>query len=108
VCIAPNGLAAVCGQNTIRVYTPTQTVGIPETEDVIVSLHPNPTSSYVTLTFENLVSAKDYLCIDGQGKIMRKGKIFEKCTTLNLADLNSGLYFLQIEGLNQTIKIVKK
>jgi hypothetical protein len=108
VCIAPNGLAAVCGQNTIRVYTPTQTVGIPETEDVFVSLYPNPTSSYVTLTFENIVSAKDYSIIDSQGKIIRKGKIFEKCTTLNLADLNSGLYFLQIEGLNQTIKIVKK
>jgi hypothetical protein len=50
----------------------------------------------VTLTFENLVSAKDYLCIDSQGKIIRKGKIFEKCTTLNLADLNSGLYFFII------------
>jgi hypothetical protein len=62
----------------------------------------------VTLTFENLVTAKDYLCIDSQGKIIRKGKIFDKCTTLNLDDLNSGLYFLQIEGLNQTIKIMKE
>jgi hypothetical protein len=107
VCIAPNGLAAVCGQNTIRVYTP-QTVGILESEDIFVSLYPNPTSSYVTLTFENMVSVKDYSIIDSQGKIIRKGKIFKKCTTLNLADLNSGLYFLQIEGLNQTIKIMKE
>jgi outer membrane protein assembly factor BamB len=108
VCFAPNGIAAVCGQNTIRVYTPIQTVGILETENVFVSLHPNPASSFVTLTFENLVTAKDYLCIDSQGKIIRKGKIFDKCTTLNLDDLNSGLYFLQIEGLNQTIKIMKE
>ena len=106
VCFAANGLAAVSGSNKIRVYTPTITTGTYEVNDPIARIYPNPASSYFMLDVGAEFFGRNYHLKDIEGSEIKTG-IVSKNTIIQLDEFSQGLYFLRIDGVNQTFKIIK-
>lgn len=67
------------------------------------SLYPNPTKNNITI--ENSYNSK-YILLDINGKIIKKGIIPNNFYQLNLVDLTSGIYLIQITN-NNNVKINK-
>lgn len=107
VCFAKNGLAAVSGSNKIRAYKPTMKTGIYEVNDVFASVYPNPASSYFVLDVDDKLFGSTFKLIDIRGSEIKTG-VVSKNTIIQLDGFPQGLYFLRIEGVNQTFKIIKK
>jgi hypothetical protein len=107
VCFGANGLAAVSGNNKIRVYTPTMTTGAYEVNDVFARVYPNPASSYFVLDVGNEIFGSTFKLIDIKGGEIKTG-IVSKNTIIQLDGIPQGLYFLRIDGVNQTFKVIKQ
>jgi outer membrane protein assembly factor BamB len=106
VCFGANGLAAVSGSNKIRVYTPTMTTGTYEVNDVFARIYPNPASSYFVLDVGSEIFGSAFKLIDIKGNEIKTG-IVSKNSIIQLDGFPQGLYFLRIDGVNQTFKIIK-
>ncbi len=87
-------------------YTFTRPIGINETESQKMSIYPNPTAG--ALHFNSAIPALlnvEVLDING-----RRVKIFNDLQTMNLIDMNAGIYFLQVNdasGLHTMLKVIK-
>jgi hypothetical protein len=107
VTISSNGLAAVAGLNTIRVFTPTTVVNSTEQNlESLLSIYPNPSSSWVNIKADYSLTGKIYSLIDLNGRTLKTGITAEN-TSLDLSEFSSGLYYLKIEGISQVFKIIK-
>lgn len=63
-----------------------------------VRIYPNPTSDYLNIEISNLQIENNSTVIiyDTSGRILRKMGITDNNTVLNLSDISSGLYILQL------------
>jgi len=80
--------------------------GISEnSKDALFSVEPNPTSGMFTI---ELATQKNvlYEVTDISGKMLHKGMLTEKRTTIDLSKNEAGVYLLKIDG--QSIRLVKK
>jgi hypothetical protein len=83
----------------------------PKTE---IFIFPNPTTDFVTINmegseFEN--GLKSYQLYDIQGRILKQNTINQTETQINLTNLSSSIYILQVYANNKvlkTFKILKK
>jgi outer membrane protein assembly factor BamB len=107
VCFATNGLAAVSGSNKIRVYTPAITTGTSEINHVLVRVYPNPTTSYFVMDAGNEIIGNIYALMDAKGQIIKTGLVSEK-SIIQMETFPPGVYFLRINGVNQTFKMIKQ
>jgi outer membrane protein assembly factor BamB len=107
VCFSANGLAAVSGSNKIRVYTPAITTGTSEINHVLVRVYPNPTTSYFVVDAGNEIIGYEYALMDAKGQIIKTGLVSEK-SIIQMETFPPGVYFLRINGLNQTFKMIKQ
>ncbi len=96
--------------------TPEDT-NVPEddlTAEISILVFPNPTTDYVTLVsngFDFNNNLNSYQLYNYQGKLIRSNSINQTNTTIDLSNLGSSIYLLQVfsqETLFKTIKIVKK
>lgn len=80
-------------------------------EDEFVSIYPNPTRYYFNLEFSQMSQDDkiDYILSDEQGREVRKGKIKESITKIDLSKQRNGIYFLNIlrNGKKSNWQIVK-
>jgi len=107
VTISANGLAAVAGLNTIRVFTPTTVVNSTEQNlESLLSIYPNPSSDFVYLKADNALFGKIYSFFDLNGKLLKRATLNEN-SAIDMSEFASGIYCIKIEGNNQTFKIVK-
>ena len=88
------------------------TVGLKETNlDIQLVAFPNPTTDYLNLQVSEAGGKNlSYLLTDLQGKQIKTGAIKETETPIDLKELVSGIYFIQINEANknlQTFKVVK-
>ncbi|MEM9549271.1 MAG: choice-of-anchor V domain-containing protein [Bacteroidota bacterium] len=76
-------------------------------KDLIVTVYPNPTSDFITIT--DLNSEINYTIVDPKGQKVSASKSFGE-TTIDLRDFNTGLYFLTIQKDDMLItkRIFKK
>jgi len=80
------------------------TLSVDEVSKNLFKVHPNPVSDYLNISFKNLKERSIALySINGQELIYKKINNLE--SKLDLSKLNSGVYFLRIEGENY--KIIK-
>lgn len=108
VSISSNGLAAVAGQNGIRVYTPVSIISsLEKVKDQRISVYPNPTNAYSFVNFGDDFYGKTFSIIDTQGKLIQSG-ILSQNTMLDLSVAPSALYFLNIESAEKVLPLVKK
>ena len=80
--------------------------GISEnSNDALFSVEPNPTTGLFTI---ELATQKNvpYEVTDISGKMLHKGMLTEKRTTIDLSKNDAGVYLLKIDG--QSIRLVKK
>ena len=80
--------------------------GISEnSNDALFSVEPNPTTGLFTI---ELATQKNvpYEVTDISGKMLHKGMLTEKRTTIDLSKNEAGVYLLKLDG--QSIRLVKK
>lgn len=88
------------------------TVGINETAlNISLSIFPNPTTEYLTLQVKNYNNEKlSYQLFDIQGKLLGSKVITTSKTQINLSDLSTGTYLINVIQENikvQAFKIIK-
>ncbi len=79
----------------------------PKTE---IFIFPNPTTDYVTINMEGLEvenGPRSYQLYDIQGRILKQNTINQSETQINLTDLNSSIYLLQVSIDNKILKTFK-
>lgn len=71
-------------------------------------IYPNPTMDLLTLKMTNQTSADlKYQLIDINGKILRSNQNLLEINEINVSDLQSAIYFLQILNQSKVIKSYK-
>ena len=108
VCLAPSGLAVVSGKNTIRVYTPSNSVSTEEQTDNGMQLYPNPATSFCVLSADNADAGMQYILFDLSGKVVRTGITQEKHTVLDLSGVPPGTYFMKTGGTAEPVKLIRQ
>ncbi len=90
-----------------RVYkfTPSTSAATEEFNKIQFRIYPNPVTESLRISLENMDST-DYVITDLTGKIIRKGKFTDLENTVDVTDVNSGMYFIKIG--NTTKKFLKK
>jgi plastocyanin len=90
----------------IIVGTPT---GIEETRGLIdVSVFPNPASDLITVKGSKNLPGTEYYITDQNGRQVLTGKLDGETTSIQISQLNKGIYYLQLEGQkNRSLKVIK-
>ena len=89
------------------------TVSINEkSKDLKISLFPNPTSNNVNINIEQFNSqTTKYNLIDLNGKLILKGDLSNKNTTIDMEILPPATYFINVfdrkNNINQLFKVIK-
>lgn len=107
VCIAPNGLAAVAGQNRVRVYKPAALSSTDEPVTTAAKLYPNPAGAFVTLSGEGLPIGVPCAFVNVSGQVVKTSVTQGASTVFDLSDMAPGLYFLKVEGMVEPFKMIK-
>lgn len=72
-----------------------------------VNIYPNPVNHEVTLLAGEDFSNLTYKIIDLFGKPMKEGSIVNTHNTINVKDLNAGLYYIVIPELSRVLRFIK-
>ena len=86
-----------------------------DTQDVIdpkieISIYPNPTTDFVNINMEGYElenGLKSYQLYDFQGRLLKQNTINQNGTQVNLSDLSSSIYLLQVYVDNKALKTFK-
>ena len=112
--IQPDGKIILAGFSGNKValarYTGVGTVGIDDfTAENAIKLYPNPATDHITLQLaqtspDNLA----YYIADVNGRIVTSGNLqASKNNTINTEQLESGVYFINLEGNAKNLKFIK-
>ena len=77
--------------------------------DINFMIYPNPAKDYINLTSESIIDG--YIIYDIKGSLISKGiNNNSNDLTINLKNIYSGIYFLEIKSGNikETVKFIKK
>jgi hypothetical protein len=95
-----------------QIYEISVISGLEEPTAIMLSVYPNPTIDFLTLEvkdFEN--SLYLFQLLDIRGKVLKNEHISNIKTSVQMANFNSGIYFLRISTEQKeikTFKIIKK
>jgi hypothetical protein len=84
--------------------------GLEETKDInlICSVYPNPTSSFLTLKVENFDKEDlSFKLFDSNGKLLERKMVTGNETIIPMTNLFSGIYFLKVINSEKEIKTFK-
>jgi len=74
-----------------------------------LTVYPNPTKTNITINNKINLVGKKYIITNVIGQTVISGKLNLNETTVNLETLQSGMYFLSLDGLSkQSIKVIKE
>ena len=74
-----------------------------------LTVYPNPTKSNITITNKTNIVGKKYIITNLVGQTILSGKLNLNETIVNLEALQSGMYFLSLDGMSkQSIKVIKE
>jgi type IX secretion system substrate protein len=74
-----------------------------------VTVFPNPTINYLTLSVEDVSASNglNFILYDMQGNLLVTKNIIEANTTIEMAEFRSAIYYLKVEDREQTVKTFK-
>lgn len=81
-------------------------LGIDENVHQTANIYPNPSTGTFVLELPNLIKPIIYSVLDVSGKIIKTGMLFDVATTLDISEVQSGLYFLKVES--STLQLIKE
>ena len=91
--------------------TPVQFVGVKENyiSNSNLLIYPNPTSSNLNVQLKDEMESSSYFIYDGQGKLIRTGKLINQMAEIPVSTLSNGLYLLEISNSKNktTAKFIK-
>jgi hypothetical protein len=76
-------------------------------ENSTVSVYPNPTADFVTIDYQKTFTTLNYLLFDVSGAIVSEGILENSNPKINIVDIPSGFYFLEIDNAYR-FKVVKE
>lgn len=90
---------------TYTLDCPNADVAIDEYENQNVVIYPNPADNYINIVAENIEMVSVYNSV---GQLMQTIAADGKNVTVNTADYNSGIYFIQVvaNGVSSTQKVI--
>lgn len=91
---------------TINVYPPA-VVSLSENESISFSIYPNPATDQLTIETGELEGNSELFVRDIQGKLVAVHHVNSNSTTLDVSTLQSGVYFIQLDG-NPVQRFVKE
>jgi cytochrome c biogenesis protein ResB len=77
------------------------------TQSSFFKVYPNPVSNILNVELSGNSGETDYVVYSVDGRIQNTGRIHLEKFTIDLKGLHPGIYFLNIEGMNQTVKLIK-
>jgi PKD repeat protein len=102
----------VCGVSAFKskaiTVNPCGAVGIDELENSVLSIYPNPASTTLNISVDNKLLNSSVNVIDVLGNIVYTSSIKSNIETINISNLSKGMYFVKIEGVDNTIKFIKE
>ena len=72
-----------------------------------ISLYPNPVVSVLNVNINSNLINQPYAIIDGLGRVVLKGKLNEVESTINVAQLSKGIYYIKLSD-NKSSKFIKE
>jgi uncharacterized delta-60 repeat protein len=81
-------------------------LGVDENPLQTASIYPNPSSGTFALELPNLTKSTRYSVLDISGKIIKTGWLNDVSTTLDISEVQSGLYFLKVDST--TLRLIKE
>jgi uncharacterized delta-60 repeat protein len=88
----------------VRLYSTFTSISEVISENITASVFPNPANNYFNLEFSPQINLPDvYEIIDLYGKTIVKGKIISQNTKINIEQLPSSVYLLQIKRKGEII-----
>uniref|UniRef100_UPI00404B5A6B T9SS type A sorting domain-containing protein n=1 Tax=Fluviicola sp. TaxID=1917219 RepID=UPI00404B5A6B len=100
------GVLYVTNENKFYYEQSTTSTGIYENSNSFFSVFPNPASDQITIETNEYLMGNEFAIYNSIGKSVRKGSITTKETIVNLNDLATGIYILNIN--NQGYKVIKQ
>jgi hypothetical protein len=90
-------------------YTLTNVSEIETIEKPSIKLYPNPTSDILAITGLGKTTAQVSI-LNLQGQLVKKGELSPDQTSVSIANLENGIYFIKINtgSSQETIKLIKK
>jgi uncharacterized protein (TIGR02145 family) len=83
-------------------------VGINETDLELIQIYPNPVTSILTVKMPQNIIASSYQIYDLSGKQLKQGRIELPLTTIDLSELENGIYTIKFEDFLEIHRIVKQ
>lgn len=102
-------IRAVLENERFDLINDNQAVGLPNKEVLLASLHPNPANTTVTLKSDKHLNGV-IVITDVNGKVVREAKANGLETTVDIENLQSGIYQISAEstsGAKTVVKLVK-
>jgi hypothetical protein len=69
-------------------------------------VYPNPSKDFLNLEL-NGINPSFYVVFDAFGRELLKDKLQQKLTSIAIENLDSGCYFIQVEGQSQITRFIK-
>lgn len=93
----------------VSLVFPFNSVGVTEISSLQLAVYPNPTAGLFTIQNGTGLSELNYTVADMTGKSIRKGTITGENLVMDISELPSGIYLLNLENnkMVQTVKLVK-
>jgi uncharacterized protein (TIGR02145 family) len=83
-------------------------VGIDETDLEQIQIYPNPVISILTVKMPQNSIASSYQIYDLSGKQLKQGQIELNLTTIDISELENGIYIIKFEDFPEIHRIVKQ
>ena len=106
VCIAPNGVAVVGGQNVIQAYVPSVINAVVDVVDDGFEVYPNPTQSVLFVKCSSKQMGKEYSIHDCTGRVVHTGFLQQIVSTIYLPQLSPGVYMLNADARSQGVRFI--
>jgi len=73
------------------------------------AVYPNPTKGIIFISTKASLLGASYTVYSSSGALIRNGSITSEITTLDIQDLQEGIYFIQLgDNIQQSFKIIKQ
>ena len=79
-------------------YYEQPSVDIEQNSSLDILVYPNPASTNITLELSNDLVMVQFKLLDARGRIVREGMVKNNKTTLNIKNLASGMYMMEVIG----------
>lgn len=83
-------------------------LSVSDFEKNTVVIYPNPSNSVFQIQFDGQFNHSPFDIFDTLGKIVKSGELTENYSYIDLNSVESGVYFLKIQNIHQTFKLLKK